>query len=198
MREYPPYGRTIAAHVVRGQKPICVAVMLSSRWGYFNHVPKICIKPDEWTAGRYEFRYLAGMHVVAVPGDDCTELMLAELLVELMAAAPGELWAYGVDGQKLYDLHFPSDISAWVRDIRLRAGLNWRDGWATVQSAEKRMAAAQKRALDQWMVEQARIQERRGLDEWIRWANWQEFGVKDRVRELFADPWQAPGETRAA
>lgn len=198
MREYPAYARTIAAHIVRGQKPICVAVLLSSRWGYFDHVPKICLKPDEWAVGRFEFGYLHGMHAVVVPGDDCPDTMLAELLVETMAAGPNELWAYDTNGKKLYDERFPSDISDWVRDIRVRAGMDWREGWPSVQAAERRMVAAQQRSLRQWEIEQARIREKSGLEAWVKWTSWNEFGVKDRIRALFTDPWQAPGDARAA
>ncbi len=198
MREYPAYGRTIAAHIVRGQKPICVAVLLSSRWRYFDHVPKLCIKPEDWETGRYEFGYLNGLHVVVVPGDECEELQLAELLVDVMCAGPRELWAWNTDGSKIYDDDWAHGIADWVREIRMRAKMNWRDGWPEVQRAEAAMSRAQLKDIDLFQIEGNRIQEKSGLDAFVRWSSWREFGVKDRVRELFANPWQAPVDARTA
>jgi hypothetical protein len=197
MREYPAYARTIAAHIARGQKPIAIAVLLSARWGYFDHVPKVCLRPDEWALGRYEFSYLRGLHAVAVPGEDCTELQLAELLVDLMRAGPALLWAFNFEGGTLYDGEFADDLSWWARELVVKAGADERLPWKTIKTAELVMAAVQRRAAELWQRESERIQAKNGIEEWATWAL-SENAVKDRVRELFASPWQAPGEIRAA
>jgi hypothetical protein len=98
IREYPAYGRTIAQQLVRGLRPICIGVLLSTRWRYFDHTPKVCIKPEDWANGKYEFGFLRGRHVVAIWGDDCTDRQFGELLLELMRAGPSDLWAFGCDG----------------------------------------------------------------------------------------------------
>jgi len=198
MRVYPAYGRTIATHIYRGEKPICVAVMLSTRWGYFDHVPKICIRPDEWAPGRYQFGYLAGLHPVAVPGDGASDRQLAELLVEIMVAGPARLWAFNADGSKLYDGMWSSDISWWARELIVKAGEAERLPWGAIKAAEQVMARAQERAARQWCAEFKRVQQRGDVEAAARWAQATEYGIPDRVRALFASPWQAPGDARAA
>jgi hypothetical protein len=127
MREYPAYGRTIASHIVRGQKPLALAVLLSARWDYFDHVPKVCLKPDEWRLGRYEFGFVRALHAVAVFGDEATEAQAAELLVELMRVGPGApLGVRSRLGQTLHEFERAADVGRWTlracrRERRARA-----------------------------------------------------------------------------
>jgi hypothetical protein len=188
-REYPAYGRSIAKTVNRGLRPIACAVLLSSRWYYFDHVPKVCIRPDEWRRSKFEFRYLAGLHLVAIPGDDCTEHQLGELLVDLMMVGPTAIWAYNVDGSKLSEEDWPSSIAHWVRDLR------GAEIFELAKNAAARMQAAQRRALEQYTIEHERIA-KRSEDDALRFML-QEYEVKDRIRALFAAPARAPG-ARAA
>lgn len=195
--EYPAYARTIAAHLVRGQKPVAVGVLLSTRWHYFDHVPKVCIRPEEWKPWHYEFGYLRDLHVVAVTGDDCTELQLAELLLELMRAGPRLLWVWHADGSKVYD---PDDawlMAEWVREMALRVGAKDQFSISTVNAARALMAGAQLRDAERWNVEAERIREKRGDEAYTKFFRDTE-GLKERVRALFASPWQAPGDARAA
>jgi hypothetical protein len=191
IRNYPAYGRTIAAHLARGLKPICIGVLLSSRWGYFNHVPKVCIKPDEWAFGRLEFGFLHGMHVVAVPGDDCEPRQLAELILDLMRAGPRLLWAYNADGSKLYDGDWPSDLWNWVFELSGR-----KYAYAELKAAARVMEDAQARALAAWMREYQAIDERAGVEKAVQFHIDTE-AIKDRVRLLFSKP-NGPDEARAA
>jgi hypothetical protein len=193
MREYPAYARTISSFIVRGQKPVCVAVLFSERWGYFDHVPKVCIRPDEWARGRYEFRYLRDMHVVVVPGDGSADRKLAELLVDLMRAGPSLLWAYNPDGTKLYDGEFAAEIGAWVLQLSDREHLSYHE----VKAAESVMEQAQRQQAALWTKEAERRQAG-DIDAWVRWADLTQFGLKDQVRKLFSAPWQDDGEARAA
>ena len=196
MREFPAYGRTIASHVVRGQKPMAVAVLVSSFWGYFDHLPKVCIKPEEWARRRYEFGFLQGLHAVAVAGDDCTEPMLAELLVELMRAGPRELWAFAATGQVLYDGNSPFELAHWARDLAAKAGLEPTLSWAEIQAAREVMTASQSRAAREWQREHERIDRRGDLEASVR-HSLRDFEIKDRVRELFRAPFR-DDDARAA
>lgn len=99
MRVYPAYGRTIARHLVRGNHPAGIGVLLSSRWWYYEQAPKVCISPDEWALGRFEFGYLKNEHVVAVWGDEVESMQFGELLIELMLAGPRLIWVCGCDGK---------------------------------------------------------------------------------------------------
>lgn len=194
IREYPAYARTIAAHLVRGQKPICIAVLLSTRWRYFDNVPKICIKPDDWEPNRYEFSYLRGLHVVVVPGDDCTDEQLGELLLELMKAGPAVLWGYQVDGTKLYDGEDPSDLLHWVCQlVPDREALPY----GVVKSAELRMRHALAAANDAWIRESKSIEERSGVEAAIEFYRRSE-AIKDLVRRRFESAAADVGEPAAA
>jgi hypothetical protein len=194
LREYPAYARTIAAHIVRGQKPVCVGVLLSSRWRYFDHVAKVCIKPDEWGRGRYEFGYLRGIHAVAAPGDDCAPAQLGELLLDLMAAGPRYLWVFDPDGKKVYDGDFASDLSDWVFDL---VGGKSKMRYAAVRAVVGQMTAAQARAAQAELRELEALTRRGGPEAAV--AHYQrEEALKQRVRELFASPFQDIGEPAAA
>lgn len=183
MREYPAYGRTIAAHIVRGQKPICVAVLLSSRWSYFNHVPKVCIRPDEWAPGRYEFGYLRGLHLVVVPGDECSNEQLGELVVDLMTAGPRLLWSFDAAGRKLHDDEWPASLTMWAWELNRK--LDWR---VVRAGPEQAMWRSWKRAGDQWLAEYERIEKMSGLEAAIKFHLDTEAG-RQRVRELFSAQW---------
>jgi hypothetical protein len=198
MREYPAYGRTIASHVVRGQKPVAIAVLLSARWDYFNHVAKVCIKPEEWGLGRYEFGFLRGLHVVAVPGDDYAPRQLAELLIDLMRAGPSLLWGYDTEGKKIYDGDDAHEVARWARELAGGAGvLGDEISLTAIRTAELVMASAQRRAAELWRREFDRVEHRGDVEASVRWQL-REYEMKDRVRALFASPWQAPADARAA
>lgn len=196
MREYPAYGRAIASHIVRGQKPIAVAVLLSSYWGYFNHVAKVCIKPGEWAIGRYELGFLRGLHAVAVPGDGWTDLQLAELLVELMRAGPALLWVFGADGTRIYDGDDCHEVALYALQLAMQAGAVEKLSRQTIQTARRVMAQAQLRAGELWQREYERVKARGDAEATTRWML-RDYETKDRVRELFAAPRPA-GDARAA
>lgn len=196
MREYPAYGRAIASHIVRGQKPIAVAVLLSEYWNYFDRVPKVCIKPDEWRLGRYEFGFLRGLHVVVVPGDGVASLQLAELVVDIMRAGPALVWACEVDGRVLYDGDSADDVAHWAMKLVSDAGASEKLPWSTIKVARAVMEQAQIRALELWQRESDRIQSRGDLEAHTRWML-HEYQTKDRVRALFAAP-AVTSDARAA
>lgn len=195
IREYPAYGRTIAAHLARGEKPLAIAVVLSNRWWHLlDHVPRVCVRSDDWEAGRYEWSYLRGMHVVAFAGD-CNGQPFGELLLDLMDVGPSMLWAFDLTGQAL-SVHNPADAHAlapWVADL---AGLERRD--ARVERARWRYADAIADAARCEVAENERIAERSGVEAAARWAA-ERMGWPDLVRERFAGPLRAAaGETLAA
>jgi hypothetical protein len=193
MRDYPAYARTLAAHIRRGQKPIAVGVMLSSSWAYFDHVPKICIRPDEWRLGKYEFSYLAGTHVVAVPGLDCESPQLGELLLELMRVGPSLLWVFNIHGSKVYDDDFP--VENWAFKLG-----NGRFDYRAAKVAADVMRAAQSRAARRWITEHER-KRHRSEEEAMQFSLDSEMSaeaIKERVRTMFSSPWQAPDAELAA
>lgn len=116
MRVYPAYGRTIASHLVRGNHPVAIGVLLSSRWWYFDHVAKICVSPDEWALGRWEFGYLHNQHVVVVAGDGASDVQLGELLIELMLAGPRLVWVRDID-RWLYHGSSSYELSRYADDL---------------------------------------------------------------------------------
>lgn len=182
IREYPAYGRTVAAHLARGVKPICVGVLLSTAWWYFDQAPKVCIRPDEWRRGRYEFGFLRGMHVVAVAGLDCTEGMLAELLMDLMKAGPRLLWVWSPDGSKMYDEGDPAQLAHWVFQLSKGA-----IDYQAARSVSRFMSDAQAQATDRWLIEYERIKQRSEDDAGL--FALREYETLDRVRALFSSPW---------
>lgn len=192
MREYPAYGRTIAPMIARGQKPICVAVMLSNGWWHhFNHVPKVCIRADEWALGRFEFGFLHGLHVVAIYGD-CGAPQFGELLVELMSAAPARIWAYDLHGMALTpDYDDEQALAMWVHELGAMRVSDRR-----LQFARTIYAAARGRAELREYEEALKIAERRDGDAAIRWRAQQEEN-RDRVRRMFSSPFQEASERAA-
>ena len=140
MRTYPAYGRTIARHLVRGNRPACIGVLLSAKWRYFDRAAKICISPDEWALGRYEFGFLKNEHVVAIYGDGISPTEFGELLIELMLAGPRLLWVVGADSVWLYK-HTPSDaLFTYAEDLTKRQhhglALRARDSYEDAQLRE--------------------------------------------------------------
>ena len=189
MRTYPAYARTIARHLVRGNHPACIGVLLGARWWFFDRAAKVCIRPDEWALGRWEFGYLKGQHVVAVWGEEVEPTQFGELLIELMAAGPRLIWVVAADGTWIY-----KDSFAWTlidyadrdltkgahHDLALRAG----------QCYE----AAQMRELD-LIAREAERATQRGRDAvaFVRQRN-----EAERMAELlFSDP-LATADERAA
>lgn len=196
MRAYPAYGQTIARHVTRGTKPMAIGVLLSARWDYFDHVAKVCIKPHEWKLGRFEFGFLHNLHAVVVPGDESTELQLAELLIEVMRAGPRLLWAFNADGSKLYDGEHAHDVAEWAIEIAWRAGELERIK-PLARTAEQVMLAVQVRAGQRWHREYERLTAKRTTEEVSAWML-SEYKTQDRVRELFSAPWLTERDAAAA
>lgn len=196
LREYPAYGRAIAQQIAQGHKPICVGVMLSSRWGYFNHAPKVCIKPDEWASGKFEFGFLRGRHLVALWGDDCSERQFGELLLELMLAGPAMLWAYACDGTKLLDEDADSSqtVAFWVWQLfgRDRGVRDPSIHYARMHFSDSARAAARAE-----LRELEAVQARKEGEDLIRWYI-EQFKRPDRVRELFSQPFLQANEPAAA
>lgn len=141
LRTYPPYARTISRHLVRGNHPAGIGVLLSARWWYFDRAAKVCVKPDEWAPGRWEFGYLKNQHVVAVWGDEAQPEQFGELLIELMLAGPRLLWAMDASGQWLYRASAPDALVDYA-DRELTKGrlhglaLRARDAYEDVQLRE--------------------------------------------------------------
>jgi hypothetical protein len=165
MRVYPAYGRTITRHLVRGLKPVAIGVLFSTRWDYFDHAPKVCIRPDEWRANRFEFGFLRGQHVVVVPGDEALERDLAQLVVELMMVGPRLLWLFNADGSKIYD--GDSMRTRWRFTCASSPRAASRRCWTLPRSNASAlpssvMAAAQARGSELWHREYQRIVEKRG------------------------------------
>lgn len=196
MREYPAYARAIASLMMRGLKPMAVAVMLSDRfWNYYNHVPKVCIRSEEWEIGRWEFGYLRGRHVVALFGD-CTERQFGELLIEIQRIGPSNIWAYDLPGNKLFGEDGDSNgLAFWVWEL-LGRKIPFKDPLITV--ARERYQAAVMRAAQDELDTFELLQKRSGLEAAVMWHA-ENFGrAPDRVRKLFAAPFQESGESVAA
>lgn len=192
MRVYPAYGRTIAAHVVRGLKPVCVGVLLSDGfWHHFNHAPKVCIKAAEWELGRWEFGFLRGLHVVAIWGD-CTEKQFGELLVELMRIGPARLSAYDLTGKALTSEQADEDaIAYWVHHLGA-----FRLFDPPLRDARKACRLSILDANIREYEEVLKIAERSGGDAAIRWRAQQDEN-RERVRRMFSAPFQEASEPAA-
>lgn len=212
MRAYPAYGVTIAKLLARGLKPAAIGVLLSDRWSYFQTVPRVCIRADEWARGRWEFGFLRNEHAVAILGDGAENVQFAELLVDLMAAGPRLIWACMAGGEWLIkgDDADPVQVqsyaieslrgppSSWVDD---RLVNNWEgDGWKGPtfrDSLQARHAyqAAQLRAGEIDLRVMARIQARG--EDLIKWDTEQRERLAF-VEKLFADPYALPDDAVAA
>lgn len=194
MREYPAYGRTIAAHLARGEKPLAIGVVLSNRWWHLlNHIPKVCIRSDDWEPLRYELGYLQGMHVVAFRGD-CEERHFGELLLELMVARPRMLWAYDMTGQALSDDDPPyvQGMATWACHM---AGRKVQD--PLFKLARDSYDEGARQAVQREFDEYERIRARSGDEAAVRWSA-ERMGWPDLVRQRFAAPLQATGEPQPA
>lgn len=189
-RLYPTYARTIAAHIVRGNKPVAVGVMLSDGfWNRFNHAPKVCIRAEDWEGrGRYEFGYLAGMVAVAIWGE-APKQKFGELLLDLMEAQVGLLWAVDLEGKLLWDEHADP---WWPVEL---AGLGMlstpaRLARETYEKARQRVAMRLDLMFDV-------IAKRSGNEAAARWLG-SELENVERARELFSRPFVDHGEPVAA
>jgi hypothetical protein len=197
MREYPAYGRTIASHIVRGVKPMAIAVLLSERWDYFNHLPKVCIKPEDWSIARYEFGFLRGLHVVLIAGDGVGSRELGELVIVLMRVGPRRLWVWNADGEKAVDDDSAHAAALFARERLGAAGALTDQRIAEIRAAELVMVAAQTRAGELWHREYQRLTEKRPAEEVARWML-AEYERLDRVRELLSSPWRKSIDVAAA
>jgi hypothetical protein len=184
MRDFPAYARTITQQMRRGHRPICLAVLLSSRWDYYAHLPKVCIKPKDWAPRRYDLDLVRERLAIAVVGDDCDPRQLAELLFELMLARPAALWVYSTEGEALADQSSPLQLAWWIRDLgapalggRSRAGLEARRALEEGIAAAARAIVRQAEALEQ----------RAGLEASVRFQLAQ-YRIEDQVRELLRAP----------
>lgn len=187
MREYPAYGRAIAAHLARGDKPLAVGVVLSNRWWHLlDHIPKVCIRTDDWAPRRYELGYLQGMHVVAYWGD-CEGKAFGELVLELMLSAPRMLWAFDMSGRELSadDPAHDQGIGLWAAHL---AGLQARA--PLVQAARSRYAHAIAADARRELEEYERIRARSGDEAAVRWSA-ERLGWPALVRKRFAVPQDA-------
>lgn len=188
-REWPAYGRTIASHLVRGNRPVAVGVLFSNGyWDHFNHAPKVCIRADEWAMGRYEFGWVAGLHVVAIWGEATAE-GFGELLLDLMQAQPALLWAVDLHGTLLWDETGDPFWPAQLAKLGLAS--------TPCRLAQERYREGQRRAANRDMEEFAIIEARSGPDAAKRWGA-ARLDLPTRVRELFGAPFQDRSEPRAA
>ena len=142
MRIYPAYAQTLARHLMRGNRPACIGVLLSSRWAYFDRAPRICVKPDEWALGRFEFGYLRNEHAVAIWGDETTEPQFGELLIDLMAAGPRLVWAVACTGEWIYKDSFDVGLARYAEELAGRRHAQ------TIQLALHAYGAGQARDLE--------------------------------------------------
>lgn len=190
-KDYPVYGRTIAAHIARGEKPIAVGVLLSARWwSSFDHVARVCINPDDWAPRSFEFGYLQGMHVVAVAGD-CEEQQFGELVLDLMCASPALLWAFDVTGRELSadKVPDPTALAQWAAKM---AGDSPATHKAFVQIAIDLYNKGIERAATRELEEIQKITARRGAEAAGLWCA-KVYSYPDRVREQFSLKSLEPG-----
>ena len=189
-RLYPTYARTIAAHIVRGSKPVAVGVLLSDGfWNRFNHAPKVCIRAEDWAGrGGYEFGYLSGMHAVAIWGE-APRQKFGELLLDLMEAQVALLWAIDLEGQVLWDEHADP---YWPVEL---AGLGMLSTPARLaqETYEKAKRRAEWRRGAMFDI----IAKRSGEDAAVKWLG-AELQNVERARDLFARPFVDRGEPVAA
>lgn len=121
MRIFPAYARAFSRLIQRGLRPSAIGVLLSSRWWYYQNAPRICIRPDEWMHGRFEFGYLRNQHVVAIWGDEATREQFAWLLIELMRAQPRLLWIASIWDRWIYKEDYAATVHDYATlDIRER------------------------------------------------------------------------------
>ncbi len=201
MRTYPAYGRTIAALCARGVKPAAIGVLLSDRWGYFQNVPRVCIRPDEWKRAHWEFGFLRNMHVVAIFGDGVERVQFAELLVELMAAGPRLIWACMAGGEWFLkgDVD-PAQVQSYAIESLRGPVLDWQtDGWTGPtyrDSLPARAAyqAGQRRAIELDMRIMQRIQDKGG--DLVKW-DMEERAQLAFVETMFGDPYAVPDDVAA-
>jgi len=191
MKIYPAYARQIAALAARGIRPMAVGILLSSRWDYFDHAPKICIKPSEWTRGRFEWSWVVGSHLVAVWGDQATSAPFGELLIELMQARPALLWACDVEGKMLEDSGDDERLAEWTRDL---LGPCHQDA---ILSAQQSYRAAQDRAIG-LELRACKAMEASGREDVAAAIVAQRAALQDRVRKTFSLPIRRTDEPRAA
>lgn len=147
-RIYPAYGRQIAYRIRRGQHPLAVGVMLSSFWSDFLDVPRLCLRPEDWALGRYEFSYLRGERVVLIVGhDDDTHAgggrLVGELLCELMLARPSLVWVAHQAGGWIEQSGTPPALEALAVEMRVPRELA---SVARTVYAESFLAASQRDA----------------------------------------------------
>lgn len=178
-RLYPAYARQIAYRIRRGQHPLAVGVMFSSFWSDFLDVPRLCLRPDEWSLGRYEFSYLRGERVVLIVGhDDETHAgegrSIGELLCELMLVGPSLVWVAHQAGGWMEQTGTPwalADLAESMRVPRELAALARQAYTANYLSASEREAARTIAAIEAGRLpgpsELRAVEERFGNPFWV-------------------------------
>lgn len=184
----PAYARQIRLQLIRGNHPAAIGVLFSSRWWHFDHVPKICLRPDEWALGRFEFGYLKGEHVVAIWGEEIEEIQFGELLIELMLAGPRRLWICGLDGRWIQRATIAFEVRLYADQL---TGYKRRD---LTERAEAAMMRAEARETE---LLQAEVQRAIDLDRQNVPFVLQRNAAEKIVEQRFTDTYP-PGDERAA
>jgi hypothetical protein len=212
VRVYPAYGRTIAALCARGVKPAAIGVLLSDYWNYYQAVPRVCIRADEWAPRRWEFGFLRNQHAVVIFGDGASNQQFAELLVEIMAAGPRLIWACMAGGAWLLKDSDADPLQVHSYAIESLRGpptsivdgalvRNWtNDGWTgpthhSALPARNVYAAAQHRAAQESLRVMERVQAKGG--DLIKWDT-EERAQLAFVERMFSDPYAMPDDAAAA
>jgi hypothetical protein len=64
----PAYGKRLLEERRAGNHPLEVTLVYGDKWWDFEQ-PKLCIKPDEFEPGKYDFSVCAGIHVIVIDND---------------------------------------------------------------------------------------------------------------------------------
>lgn len=194
MKIYPAYGRTIARLVNRGLRPVALGVLFSKWWSYFDEVPRVCLRPDEWEAGKWEFGYLRNQHVVAIWGEDVTPLQFAELVLDLMRAGPRLLWTCDHSGQWQCKEDDPFTVGSWLLAFSRHYQLTETINAPAVHAARGYFDHAAGRAADQDLKVMERITAKGG--DLISWYNAQQ-DLRARAERMFSQPYPVPEDALA-
>lgn len=154
----PAYGKQLLLDRRAGKHPLTVTLVYGDRW-YEGKNPKICIKPEDYQPGQYDFRVVAGVQVIVIDqlvgASECDEKprpptfgKFYDLLSEL-AAADG--WLY-IEWPKTAG--WPAiEATQLARNARWRTGDGSAEQWPRWWNDE--LEARQQRRRTQWLTHQA-------------------------------------------
>jgi hypothetical protein len=107
-KRLPAYAKQLVEARKRGVKPWLVACQIGGDWSSYPSLPKICLKPAEYSPGLFDFSCLSGLFTILM-FEDGTQQQALDLAREITQQRPSKLLIW--DGSGTFP---PEDLEGWA------------------------------------------------------------------------------------